>query len=269
MFLDIGPISVLVNNKNKQTILKDGNRGSAYNGPIVLLINGNSASASEFFAASMQDYNRAIIIGSTSLGKASMQTILPLDENNQQGFVKLTIEKFYRITGDSHQIKGIVPDIALPVLFNSIIQREISFKTALKYDMISTKARFNPFSKTYFPKIVELSNSRVKNSSRFNEISLANKQINALYNNPKKPTRLVIEDVFNDIHEIDSLWKKVKKIVESENNSTISNNSFDLEQLKFDVFPQDINRYKIRQVKNNPYLDEAIAIINDYKNFNK
>jgi carboxyl-terminal processing protease len=98
---------------------------------------------------------------------------------------------------------------------------------------------------------------------------LANKNINALYNNPKKPTRLVIEDVFNDIHEIDSLWKKVKKIVESENNSTISNNSFDLEQLKFDVFQQDINRYKIRQVKNNPYLDEAIAIINDYKNFNK
>jgi carboxyl-terminal processing protease len=135
--------------------------------------------------------------------------------------------------------------------------------------MITTKARFNPFSKTYFPKIVELSNSRVKNASRFNEISLANKQINALYNNPKKPTRLVFKDVFNDIHEIDSLWKKVKKIVESESNSTISNNSFDLEQLKFDVFQQDINRYKIKEVKNNPYLEEAIAIINDYKNLNK
>ncbi|WP_338648339.1 carboxy terminal-processing peptidase [Flavobacterium sp. KS-LB2] len=269
MFLDIGPISVLVDNKSKQTILKDGNRGSAYNGPIVLLINGNSASASEFFAASMQDYNRAIIIGSTSLGKASMQTILPLDQNNQQDFVKLTIEKFYRITGDSHQIKGIVPDIALPVLFDSIIQREISFKTALKYDVITTKARFNPFSKTLFPKIIELSNSRIKNTSRFNEISLANEQINALYNNPKKPTRLTFKDVFNDIHEIDPIWKKVKKIVESESNNTISNNSFDLEQLKFDVFQQEINRYKIKEVKNNPYLEEAIAILNDYKNLNK
>jgi carboxyl-terminal processing protease len=269
MFLDIGPVSVLVNNKNKQTILKDGNRGSAYNGPIVLLINGNSASASEFFAASMQDYNRAIIIGSKSLGKASMQTILPLDENNQQDFVKLTIEKFYRITGDSHQIKGIIPDIALPVLFDSIIPREISFKTALKYDVIATKARFNPFSKTYFSKIVELSNSRVKTASRFNEISLANEQINALYNNLKKPTRLIFKDVFNDTHEIDSLWKKVKKIVDSESNSTISNNSYDLEKLKFDVFQQEINRYKIKEVKNNPYLEEAIAIINDYKNLNK
>lgn len=269
MFLDIGPISVLVDNKSKQTILKDGNRGSAYNGPIVLLINGNSASASEFFAASMQDYNRAIIIGSTSLGKASMQTILPLDQNNQQDFVKLTIEKFYRITGDSHQIKGIVPDIALPVLFDSIIQREISFKTALKYDVITTKARFNPFSKTLFPKIIELSNSRIKNTPRFNEISLANEQINALYYNPKKPTRLTFKDVFNDIHEIDPIWKKIKKIVESESNKTISNNSFDLEQLKFDVFQQEINRYKIKEVKNNPYLEEAIAILNDYKNLNK
>ena len=264
MFIDIGPVSVLVDSKANQTILKDYNRGSVYTGPIVLLINGNSASASEFFAAAIQDYNRGIIIGSTSLGKATMQSILPLDEQNQQDFVKITIEKFYRITGESHQIKGIIPDISLPVLFDSIIPREISYKTAFKNDMIITKARFNPLPKTHFSELIQLSNSRTKTATLFNEISVANDQINALYNNPKKPTRLVFKDVFNDVHQIDSLWKKVKKIVDSQRNFTISNTSYDLEKLKFDAFQQDINTYKIQNLKNSPYLEEAVAILNDY-----
>ncbi len=269
MFLDIGPVSVLLNSKNQQTILKDANRGSSYNGPIVLLINGNSASASEFFAAAMQDYNRATIIGSTSLGKATMQTILPLDQNNQQDFVKLTIEKFYRITGDSHQIKGIVPDIALPVLFDNIIPREVSFKTALHYDVIATKARFNPFSKINFQSLAALSEKRVQTNTRFIEIKAANQQINSIYNNPKKPTRLALKDVFDDTHEMDSLWKKIKKIVDTESTFTLVNNSFDTEQLKFDDFQQDINKYKIKEVKNNPYLEEAISILNDYYTLTK
>lgn len=267
MFIDFGPVSVLVNNKNKHTILKDYNRGNSYLGPIVILINGNSASASEFFAAAMQDYNRAIIVGSKSLGKASMQTILPLDRN-QQDFVKLTIEKFYRITGDSNQIKGVIPDIALPVLYDSIVPREISYKTALKYDRIHTKARFSPFQ-VDIEKVVELSHSRTANSSRFNEILLTNNEINSLYNDPKKPLRLAFKDVFNSTHEIDTLWKKVKKIMAIETNCTISNNSHDYEKLQLDAFQQEINTSKIKDLKTNPYLEEAVAILNDFNNLKK
>ena len=269
MFIDIGPLSVLVDSKDQQTILKDYNRGSVYSGPLVLLMNGNSASASEFFAAAIQDYNRGIIIGSTSLGKASMQAILPLDKNNQEDFVKVTIEKFYRITGDSNQIKGIVPDIMLPVLFDSIIPREGSYKTALKNDVIITKARFSPLPKTYFPQLTALSHTRVKENIRFNEINVANQQINALYNNPKKPTRLVLKDVFDDVHKIDTLWETVKKIIDSKSNFTLSNTTYDLEKLKFDTFQQDSNTYKIENLKNSPYLEEAIAILNDYNTLTK
>ena len=269
MFIDIGPLSVLVDSKDQQTILKDYNRGSVYSGPLVLLMNGNSASASEFFAAAIQDYNRGIIIGSTSLGKASMQAIVPLDKNNQEDFVKVTIEKFYRITGDSNQIKGIVPDIMLPVLFDSINPREGSYKTALKNDVIITKARFSPLPKTYFPQLTALSHTRVKENIRFNEINVANQQINALYNNPKKPTRLVLKDVFDDVHKIDSLWEKVKKIIDSKSNFTLSNTTYDLEKLKFDTFQQDSNTYKIENLKNSPYLEEAIAILNDYNTLTK
>jgi carboxyl-terminal processing protease len=268
VFIDYGPVSVLVNSKNKQTILKDYNHGSVYFGPIVILINGNSASASEFFSATMQDYNRAIIVGSKSLGKASMQTILPLD-GNKQDFVKLTIEKFYRITGDSNQIKGIIPDIALPMLYDSIVAREISYKTALKYDAINSKARFNPFRKDYYPLLIELSNSRSKNNALFHEINLANEEINALYNNPKKPLLVTFEEVFKDVHGIDPLWKKVKKIVATENSCAISNNSYDAEKLQFDAFQQEINTYKIKELKTNPYLGEAVSILGDFNKLKK
>lgn len=269
MFIDSGPISVLVNSKKKQDIIKDVNRGSAYNGPIIVLINGNSASASEFYSATMQDYNRAIIIGSKSLGKASMQTIIPLEKKKQQDFVKLTVEKFYRVTGESNQIKGIIPDILLPVLFDSITTREVSFKTALQQDTISTKANFNALANPNFEKIVALSNSRVKKSELFNEINIANTEINALYHHLKKPIRLTFKDVFNDLHEIDTLWEKVKKIAERESSCTILNNSYDIEKIKFDTFQQDINTYRIKNLKKNPYLEEAVAILKDYTTLNK
>ena len=268
MFIDYGPVSILVNSKNKQTIIKDYNRGSVYYGPIVIMINGNSASASEFFSAAMQDYNRAMIVGGKSLGKASMQNILPLD-SNQQDFVKLTVEKFYRITGDSNQIKGIIPDITFPILYDSIVPREISYKTALKYDELPSKIRFTPFRKDYYPTIIEQSISRSKNNTRFNEIILANKEINALYRDPKKPLLITFKNVFKDIHEIDSLWNKVKKIAETENTCTISNNSYDTEKLKFDTYQQEINTYKIKGLKTNPYLEEVVSILNDFNKLSK
>ncbi len=268
MFIDYGPVSVLVNSKNKQTILKDYNRGSVYYGPIVILINGNSASASEFFSSTMQDYNRAMIVGSSSLGKASMQTILPLD-NNQQDFIKLTVEKFYRITGDSNQIKGIIPDIAFPVLFDSILAREISYKTALKYDEIHTKIRFTPFRKDYYPAIIEQSISRSKNNSIFNEIILMNQKINTLFKDQKKPLALTFKDVFNDIHEIDILWNNVKKMVTTENKCIISNTSYDAEKLKFDDYQKEINTFKIKELKTNPYIEEVVDILYDYHNLQK
>lgn len=265
MFIDFGPVSVLVNNKKKHSILKDYSRGVSYFGPIVILINGDSASASEFFSAAMQDYNRAIIAGSTSLGKATMQSIVPLD-GSQQDFIKLTLEKFYRITGDSNQIKGVVPDIAFPVLYDSIVPREISYKTALKYDRINTKTKFNAFRKDYYPTLMALSEVRSKNNSQFNSIISANQEINALYNDSKKPLRVAFKDVFKDVHEIDALWKKVKKITETETNCIISNNSYDSEKLKFDAFQQEINTSKIKNLKTNPYIEEAVSILNDFNN---
>ena len=108
LFIDGGPLAIMHNNKNKTSLLKDNYRGALYHGPMVILINAFSASASEFFTNAMQDYNRAIIIGNQSLGKASMQRVFPLDQTNEE-FLKITLEKFYRVTGKTNQYSGITP----------------------------------------------------------------------------------------------------------------------------------------------------------------
>ncbi len=265
MFINVGPVSVLVNQFQQQNIIKDFNRGVVYDGPVIILMNGYSASASEFFAAALQDYNRALIIGSTSLGKASMQTILPLEENNENDFLKLTIEKFYRISGDSHQIKGIIPDVFMPTLFDSLIKRESSFASALPYDVIKTNARFTALSKIFDEPIIVSSKNRIENNARFKSIKTINDEITSLYNNPKKPVRLTFSEVFESTHETDKLWENVKQINAEETECIIQNNSYDIQKFAYDEAQKEINSFKIKDIKSNPYVEEAVNIINDYK----
>ncbi|MDI1255742.1 MAG: carboxy terminal-processing peptidase [Flavobacterium sp.] len=270
MFIDYGPVSVLSDNKNKQTILKDQNRGSVYNGPLVLLINGNSASASEFFAAAMQDYSRAFVVGATSLGKASMQVILPVDDKNQQDFAKVTIQKFYRITGDSNQIKGIIPDVPMPVLFDSIVEREKNYKTALPYDQIVTKAKFQKYyASEYNDQVIAQSRDRIKTNARCLEMEKINNEINVIYNNTRPSVRLTFVDVYKEIHDIDVLWKKVKQITSKPTECKIMNTSYEKDKIQFDALLKEINSYKIKDVQSNPYLEEAVGIIKDYNKLKK
>lgn len=265
MFINVGPVSVLVNQYQNQTIIKDLNRGMVYDGPIIILINGYSASASEFFAAALQDYNRALIVGSTTLGKASMQTILPLEENNDNDFLKLTIEKFYRISGDSHQIKGIIPDVFLPTLFDSLIKRENSFASALPYDVIKTNTRFTVLSKIFPDPILISSKNRIENNARFKSITSLNKEISSLYNDSKKPIRLRFQEVFAATHQTDELWDKVKEVAGEETIYKIENNTYDIQKLAYDEEKKEINTFKIKEVKSNPYIEEAVNIIDEYK----
>lgn len=263
MFLENGPISVLVNKKDQQNVLRDSNRYSVFKGPIVVLVNRNSASASEFFTGAMQDYNRSIVLGCNTLGKATMQVILPIDENNQEDFVKVTIQKFYRISGDSNQIKGIVPDIYYPVLFDSISQNEKAYKTALPYDKLVLDLKYNSFPKNVFQNVIKNSQFRLKQKDIFNKLLNLNQKINAYYNFPKKPVCLSLIDVFKDVHSIDFLWTSVKEIVDIPSTCKISNHSFDFEKYKNDKYEDEINQFRIKDIQYNPYVEEAVEVIQD------
>jgi carboxyl-terminal processing protease len=265
MFVDYGPVSVSVNRKKNQTVLRDYIPEMIYNGPIVVLINGQSASASEFFTGAMQDYNRALIAGAPSLGKATIQTILPLDDN-QEEFLKVTVQKFYRITGESSQIKGIVPDVYLPVIYDSIMPREKSYKTALKYDFIEVNAPFTKYEKDYST-VISKSLQRVKSSPRFNDIIDIDDKINHLYNNPMPALSIRLEDVFEKIKEIDALWRRLKAETEKIADSKILNTKEESLRIKSDKLLAEINAHKMKDARNNPYIEEALNIINDMKKY--
>ena len=109
-------------------------RSDYYEGPLVVLINRLSASASEIFAGAIQDYERGIIVGDRSFGKGTVQTLVPLTE----GQLKLTESKFYRISGDSTQHRGVVPDVAFPSLYDTEEIGESSLDHALNWDQINS-----------------------------------------------------------------------------------------------------------------------------------
>jgi carboxyl-terminal processing protease len=141
LFIREGPVVQVRNFMNRTDILNDEDPALVYDGPLVVLINRFSASASEIFAGAIQDYRRGVIVGESSFGKGTVQTILELDRvlNNAGepvGSLKYTIQKFYRINGSSTQFKGVTPDIALPTALNAEEFGERSNPSALPWDEI-------------------------------------------------------------------------------------------------------------------------------------
>ena len=264
-FIDVGPIAIMNNRKLKKETIKDPYRGSIYSGPMVVLINGFSASASEFFTNAMQDYNRAIIVGNQSFGKASMQRILPLNDGNSEEFVKLTLEAFYRITGKTNQTIGITPDVEIPTLFNKQIPRESDEKTALKNDVINGVLRFTAFPNPLKNTVIEKSKNRVQANEAMNKIAAMNVKINAIYDNDLPPILLEFNPVFKEVNRINSLWKDIKDLSEVEYPLVVKRNSVDVEYQQFDEFLKSSNTEKIKNIKRNLHIIEAVNIINDLK----
>src|SRR5687767_10599734 len=141
LFIKSGPVVQVKNSANKIETLTDDNPTLLYNGPLVVLTNRFSASASEIFAGAIQDYHRGVIVGESSYGKGTVQTVINLnrfinDPNNQVGDLKVTFQKFYRVTGSSTQHKGVVPDIKLPTALTPEQFGEGSSPSALPWDEI-------------------------------------------------------------------------------------------------------------------------------------
>ncbi len=134
LFIEYGP-TVQIRHSSRR-VWRDGKRMRSpyYEGPLVVLINRLSASASEIFAGAIQDYQRGIIVGDRSFGKGTVQTLIPLTE----GQLKLTESKFYRISGDSTQHRGVVPDVTFPSLYDPEEIGESSLDHALNWDQIAS-----------------------------------------------------------------------------------------------------------------------------------
>jgi carboxyl-terminal processing protease len=148
LFIPQGPVVQIKNTTGKIEIQNDEDKNMYYDGPMGVLINRFSASASEIFSGAIQDYKRGVIIGDQSYGKGTVQNLLDLDRflpdhEEKPGQVKLTLAKFYRVTGSSTQHKGVTPDIQLPSRYTADEYGESSMPSALPWDLISS-TKFEP-----------------------------------------------------------------------------------------------------------------------------
>ncbi len=148
LFIDKGPVVQLKYYNGQVEVLDDPSPGTAYDGPLVVLIDRYSASASEIFAGAIQDYGRGYIVGQRSFGKGTVQQLFPLDRWTQKpvdGQLTITMGKFYRVTGESTQHRGVEPDIHLPSIIDMNEVGESSLDDALPWDRIAP-ARFKRYS---------------------------------------------------------------------------------------------------------------------------
>jgi carboxyl-terminal processing protease len=148
LFIDKGPVVQLKYYNGQVEVLDDPTPGTVYNGPLVVLIDRYSASASEIFAAAIQDYGRGYIVGQRSFGKGTVQQLFPLDRWTQKpvdGQLTITMGKFYRVTGESTQHRGVEPDIRLPSTIDLNEVGESSLDDALPWDRIAP-AKFQRYT---------------------------------------------------------------------------------------------------------------------------
>lgn len=178
LFVDQGPVVQVRDRDGKPQILPDHERSVLYDGPLAVMVNELSASASEIFAAAIQDYHRGVIIGSTSTyGKGTVQRPIGLDKtlgfmdaNSELGTIKLTLQKFYRISGGSTQLRGVYSDIVLPDAYEYFKIREKDNPDALPWDEIH-KAAYTPWKYAYDLNVIKgMSNDRLKSDSAFSQI---------------------------------------------------------------------------------------------------
>lgn len=186
IFIDEGAICQLNVKGEKLITLKDVNRGMIYTGPLLILVNGYSASASELLAGSLQDYNRAIIVGSRTHGKATGQQIIPLENkastvsnSSGNGFLKLTTSKLYRVTGKSSQIQGVVPDVQLPDPYEGFGEYESDNNFAIKHDTVARYKYFKPLKEFSKSGLQQKSSARITANQKFKELAIHGKMIGA------------------------------------------------------------------------------------------
>lgn len=181
LFIDKGPVVQIRSRGGKIRELSDDDAGVAYDGPMIVLVNRFSASASEIFAGALQDYRRALIVGDEHThGKGSVQALLDLDRAVSLrgmekylplGALKVTIQKFYRVSGESTQERGVVPDIVLPSRYNGLKSGEKYLPNALPWDHIES-ARYKVWPHPYrnLDQLREQSAKRVAASEKFKEL---------------------------------------------------------------------------------------------------
>lgn len=277
IFIDSGPMCIVKELSDKMQTLKDPSRGTIYTGPLVVLINGQSASASELVAGTLQDYKRAVIVGSPSFGKATMQVVLPLDstinlqdeasvekmlanKNEQTDFVKTTVGKLYRISGKTNQLKGVIPDIALPDVFETMDYSESSMPFALPSDSIEIKMDYAPLKNMDGWKNKAALQQTILQQPYFADLGhwVKNQKLKEVKNKiPLQWEAFVQWDLEQSPPD-----EEDKKYLQAKQRYQAVNTSFTNRLLQMDnAYQQELNQTKLSALNSDLYIDAAYQAI--------
>jgi carboxyl-terminal processing protease len=272
LFIDKGPV-VQVRSRaedgsrdGKVEVLNDVDSKVHYDGPLVVMINNFSASASEIFAAAIQDYNRGIIIGSKqSYGKGTVQNIIDLNRFvrgssfGDLGALKTTTQKFYRINGGSTQREGVKSDIVMPDKYSYIEVGERDSDNALPWDKIAP-ATYKPFKNNFAP-VIAKSKARMAQNSEFKLLDESAKYLSARKDD--NDYSLNITKFKADADRIENEAKKFKALGKYNSNLTFDALPYEKEQFKKDAALAEKKQDWYKSLGKDVYVNEALNVLDD------
>lgn len=273
-FIERGPVVQVKSIGGRREILRDNDPSIIWDGPLVVLVNEFSASASEILAAALQDYNRAIILGSNqTYGKGTVQNIVDLNNvisgstYGDLGSLKITTDKFYRVNGGSTQLEGVKSDITFPNRYSYIDIGERDLENPLNWDKIDP-ARYNSLDKMFnYSKLISNSNERIQNSEFFSLIDdhaswvrsqQDDKTISLEYNTYKNDLDMskLQNDKLKIIDNFKSPYKFQWNFVDELDDNSYNNDMKEIRDRWIESLQKDI------------YVNEAMNLLKDLSNLN-
>lgn len=272
LFVGHNPIVQVKYRDRSATVLTSGERKVTYKGPLVVMVNKYSASASEIMAASLQDYHRALILGTDdrTFGKGTVQRFLDLDRyappgsNYGLGSLKVTIQKFYRVNGGTTQFTGVIPDVVMPSRYSSVKVGEETEDYPLQWSEIEPLPLTLSMSsqQKQIKGAILKSKKRIEESPIFKLIADDSKRIE------KNNKRTTFSLRFNDYKNEQENWDKQNKEYDEQFKSYLTENNLfalksDLEQIGSDSVKLKIKNDWLNSYKKDVYLGEAVEILQD------
>jgi len=267
LFIPNGPVVQVKAKSGESDVLYDRDNKTQWSGPLVVLINNYSASASEIFAAAIQDYNRGLVLGSKhSYGKGTVQNLLDLNRFGNKkigdlGAIKFTSQKFYRVNGGSTQLKGVESDLVLPDRFLYVDTGERDNENAMEWDKIA-KAKYNVFNYNFAP-VKDKSKNRVTTNTQFKLIDESAKWVKSQQDDNTFP--LEYNEYLAKSKQLEEQSKRFNVLKDYKNSLAFTSLPHDEALIKNDTVLQNKRKRWFKNLNNDVYVEEAVNVLQDIK----